>query len=330
VLTASETGVSTPVVLESAAELSAGLDGARSRGATVGFVPTMGALHAGHSSLIERARAECYVVAVSVFVNPSQFNDPADLESYPRDPQRDIQVAISAGADFVFMPNVLEMYPAGSETVLEVPSLSRILEGASRPGHFSSVATVVSKLFAIAGRCTAYFGEKDFQQLQVIKRMATDLKFPVEVAGCATVREEDGLAMSSRNTRLSPDERYAAAVLYHALLQGKERVEAGERDPVKVEAAMANVVSTEPLAQLEYAVAVEPVSLNSPTTLTGEVRLLVAARFGNVRLIDNIGVMADLGNEQVHDSGTNDADLGNFLESSHPQFNNNTRERHQS
>lgn len=278
------------VVVERAADLAAALNEVRSRGATVGFVPTMGALHAGHTSLIARARSECYAVAVSVFVNPTQFNDPADLAAYPRDFERDVEIASRAGADFVYLPSVEEVYPPGDATVVSVPRLSGILEGAARPGHFDGVATVVAKLLATVGPCTAYFGEKDYQQLLVVKALARDLRLPAAIVGCPTVREEDGLALSSRNARLSPDARYAAACLYHALQEGRSLIEAGERDPQKVESAMRDVVATEPLASLDYAVAVGAHDLLAQERLEGEVRLMLAATFEGVRLIDNLGV----------------------------------------
>ncbi|HEX8770951.1 MAG TPA: pantoate--beta-alanine ligase, partial [Acidimicrobiales bacterium] len=190
------------------------LDAARAAGRSVGFVPTMGALHDGHLSLIRRAAAECDVTAVSIFVNPLQFTSPDDLANYPRDVDGDVRAARGAGAEIVFAPTVDDIYAGGRPaTVVHVGGLSDVLEGASRPGHFDGVATVVGKLFNLAGPCRAYFGEKDWQQLGVVRRLAADLSFPVEVVGCPTVREADGLACSSRNVRLSPEERAAALVL---------------------------------------------------------------------------------------------------------------------
>ncbi len=278
--------------MTSASEFSAALDTERALGRTVGLVPTMGALHAGHRSLIERAAAECDVVAVTVFVNPLQFDDAADLAAYPRDLDTDVAVARAAGASMVFAPPVQEMYGAHPERVastVHVDGVSEGLEGASRPGHFDGVATVVAKLFALSGRCRAYFGEKDFQQLAVVRRMVADLSIPVTVVGCATVREVDGLALSSRNTRLSTDERRAALALHRALRAGRACVERGERDPARVSAAMTAVLVAQPLVTPDYAVVVDPLTLRSPAELAGEVRLLVAARVGNVRLIDNDG-----------------------------------------
>ncbi len=277
-------------VVTGAQEFSALLDTERALGRSVGLVPTMGALHAGHRSLIERAAAECDVVAVTVFVNPLQFDDAADLAAYPRDLDTDVALARSAGASMVFAPPVEEMYgahPARIVSTVHVGGVSEGLEGASRPGHFDGVSTVVAKLFALSGRCRAYFGEKDFQQLAVVRRMVGDLSIPVTIVGCATVREVDGLALSSRNTRLSARERTAALALHRALVAGRRCVERGVRDPVRVTAAMTAVLVAERLVTPDYAVVVDPDTLQCPTELSGEVRLLVAARVGAVRLIDN-------------------------------------------
>jgi pantoate--beta-alanine ligase len=279
-------------VVHGAQEFAEALDTERALGRSVGLVPTMGALHAGHRSLIERAAAECDVVAVTVFVNPLQFNDAADLAAYPRDLDADVAMARSAGASMVFAPPVEEMYgphPAAVASTVHVDGVSEGLEGASRPGHFDGVSTVVAKLFALSGRCRAYFGEKDFQQLAVVRQMTADLSMPVTVVGCATVREVDGLALSSRNVRLSVDERRAALALHRALVAGRACVERGERDPVRVTAAMTAVLVAEPLVTPDYAVVVDPGTLQCPSEVAGEVRLLVAARVGAVRLIDNEG-----------------------------------------
>ena len=280
------------VVFDTVGAFTAALDEARTGGAAVGLVPTMGSLHAGHASLISRARAECDVVAVTVFVNPTQFDDVADLAAYPRDPDGDVELAGSAGADMVLMPAVEEVYPEGSATVVSLPSLSGSFEGESRPGHFDGVATVVAKLFAMTGRCRAYFGEKDYQQLALVRTMARDLCLPVEVIGCPTVRDADGLALSSRNARLSAEQRKAAPVLYRALLAGRRAIECGSRDRSAVESIMRGVIGQEPLARLDYAAAVDASDLSSPDELGGAVRLLVAARVGAVRLIDNLGTFA--------------------------------------
>jgi pantoate--beta-alanine ligase len=273
------------------ADARARLESARAKGSTVGLVPTMGSLHEGHLSLVRAARAACDVVAMSIFVNPLQFGAGEDLESYPRDLDRDSTLATDAGVDLVFAPSVEEMYPEPPLTSVVVPDLAATMEGASRPSHFAGVATVVAKLFGIAGPCRAYFGEKDFQQLAIIRRMAADLSFPVEVIGCPIVREPDGLARSSRNVYLEPDERAAAPVLFQALLAGRDAVVAGERDPARVVAKVAGVIEAEPLAKLDYAEVADPATLRRPDRLHGEARLLVAARFGRPRLLDNLGVL---------------------------------------
>ena len=224
----------------------------------------MGALHDGHISLVARARRECDVVAVSIFVNPLQFGDPEDIARYPRTLERDLLVCAEAGADVVFVPTVPEMYPtwpAPPSTTVSVRGVSEHWEGASRPGHFDGVATVVSKLFSVAGPCRAYFGLKDFQQLAVVRQMVLDLALPVEVVGCPIVREADGLALSSRNVRLGSAEREAATVLSRALAAGRAAVDAGERSGAAVGRAMRAVVATEPLVGLDYAVAVDAVTL---------------------------------------------------------------------
>lgn len=268
----------------------AATDAARAGGATVGFVPTMGYLHEGHVSLMAAARAECDLVAVSIFVNPLQFGAGEDLDAYPRDLARDLTQAEAAGVDVVFAPSVEEMYPRPIVTTVVVDDLTTRFEGASRPDHFAGVATVVAKLFSIMGPGRTYFGEKDWQQVCVVRRMAADLSFPVEVIACPTLREPDGLARSSRNVYLSVEERAAAPVLHRALRHGAALVEAGERDPGAVEAAMAEVVAAEPSVLLDYVAAVEADTLASPARLEGHVRLLVAARVGTPRLLDNVGV----------------------------------------
>jgi len=280
-------------VVATVAGLTRYLTDARARGASVGLVPTMGALHAGHLSLIARAVAECDVVAVSVFVNPLQFGDADDLAHYPRALDADLDQAAAAGATVAFAPPVEEMYPDGPgsvATIVSVRDLGDRWEGAARPGHFDGVATVVTKLFAMAGPCRAYFGEKDFQQLAIVSRLARDLSFPVEVVGCPTIREPDGLARSSRNARLSPSERAAAAVLPRALRAGFDAMAEGEYRPAMVESRMVQVVEREPLARLDYAALVRAADLTPVPSLLdgGPFRLLVAARVGPVRLIDNL------------------------------------------
>jgi pantoate--beta-alanine ligase len=276
-----------PELLTTIAETRAILDAKRADGATVGFVPTMGYLHDGHGSLMRAAEPNDVVVA-SIFVNPLQFAADEDLGDYPRDLDRDRELAEANGVDLLFVPTVDEMYPNGAVlTTVSVAEVSTAWEGASRPSHFAGVATVVSKLFNIIGPCRAYFGEKDYQQLAVIRRMAADLSIPVEVVGCPIIREPDGLAMSSRNIYLSPEDRAAATVLRRALDAGQAAAAAGETDPSKVSDAMTAVVSTEPRARLDYAVAVDPATLEVPERLGAEARLLIAADLGQTRLIDN-------------------------------------------
>ena len=285
-------------VIETAVGCRALLDSARATGRTVGLVPTMGALHDGHISLIARAHKECDVVAVSIFVNPLQFGDPEDIAKYPRTLERDLTECAEAGAHVVFAPTIPEMYPSWPDppaTAVTVGGVSDKWEGASRPGHFDGVATVVAKLFAIAGPCRAYFGLKDFQQLAVVRRMASDLCIPVDIVGCPTVREPDGLARSSRNVRLSETERVAAQTLSRALAAGRAAIATGERDGAAVHTAMRAVVDHEPLVDLDYAVAVDVATLDEVTTIVdpAAVRLLIAATVGPVRLIDNSAATID-------------------------------------
>ncbi len=279
-------------VVHTISELRRDHDQARADGQRVGLVPTMGFLHAGHRSLMEAARAHNDLVTVTIFVNPLQFGPNEDLDAYPRDLAGDLALATDAGVDVVFAPTVTEMYPAASvATSVRVSGLADQLEGASRPGHFDGVATVVAKLFSIAGACRAYFGEKDYQQLQIVTRMAADLSIPVEVVPCPTVREPSGLALSSRNSYLSEEQRRAAAVLKLALDTAAAVVAAGgERDPARVEALMAEVLGREPLARLDYARVVHAATLEAVNPLAGPLRLLIAARLGPARLIDNVGV----------------------------------------
>lgn len=272
------------------AELRGVLADHRAAGRTVGFVPTMGYLHDGHASLMRAARADTDVVVASVFVNPLQFGAGEDLDDYPRDLARDAEVAAGAGVDLLFTPEVGEMYPRPVLTTVAVARVSEGLEGAARPTHFAGVATVVAKLFAIVGPCRAYFGAKDFQQVAVVRRMAHDLSFPVDVVACPTQREPDGLAMSSRNVYLTSGERAAAPVLYTALRAGAAAIGAGERDPAAVRELVAGIIEAEPLAELDYAEVVDADSFTVPDPLAGTLRLLAAVRFGRARLIDNVGV----------------------------------------
>jgi pantoate--beta-alanine ligase len=278
-------------LVTSIAEARQRLDEAREEGGTVGLVPTMGSLHEGHASLMTSAVADNDFTMVTIFVNPLQFAAGEDLESYPRDLDRDLAICAAEGVDLVLAPSVDEMYPTSIETTVTVDAVARPLEGGSRPEHFAGVATVVAKLFSIAGSCRAYFGAKDWQQVAVVRKMAHDLSMPVEVVSCPIVREHDGLAMSSRNVYLSHDERAQAPALRRALDAGLAAIAGGERDPTAVEAAMAAVIADAPLATLDYVAAVQADTLMGDTSLHDEVRLLLAAHFGGTRLIDNDGYM---------------------------------------
>jgi len=279
--------------VETIADLRAALARARAAGRTVGLVPTMGYLHEGHLSLAATAAARCDEVVVTVFVNPLQFAAGEDLDTYPRDPAGDAAKAASAGATLLFAPSEAEMYPQGRDAVatsVAVPSLASVMEGASRPEHFAGVCTVVAKIFNIVGPCTAFFGEKDYQQLRIVGQMAADLSFDVDVVGCPIVREPDGLAMSSRNVRLDPSRRAAAVVLHRALCRGAALADAGERDAGVVRGAMAAVVAAEPLADLDYVEVADPATLRPLGAITGPARLFGVVRLGPVRLIDNLAV----------------------------------------
>jgi pantoate--beta-alanine ligase len=265
-------------------------DDARAAGRTVGLVPTMGYLHEGHRSLMRRARAETDLVVVSIFVNPTQFGPNEDLARYPRDLEGDRRACEQERVDVVFAPSVEEMYPAGAATTVHVEGVTRGLCGDHRPGHFDGVTTIVAKLFAIAGPCRAYFGRKDAQQVAVVTRMARDLDLPVDVVACPLVREADGLARSSRNAYLAPDDRRAAPVLFRGLRAAADLVIAGERDPQRVVAAVREVVATEPRVDLEYVEARDAASIAPIDRLDGNVLLALAAHLGATRLIDNVGI----------------------------------------
>jgi pantoate--beta-alanine ligase len=274
--------VSTPEELASALRL---LD------RPLGLVPTMGYLHEGHLSLARRARDECRSVAVSIFVNPTQFGPNEDLSKYPRDLERDLRLLESVEVDLVWTPTAETMYPPGFQTWVEVEKVTLPLEGAQRPGHFRGVTTVVSKLFNAVQPQKAYFGQKDAQQATVIRQMTRDLNFPVDIVVCPIVREPDGLAMSSRNVYLSPDERKAATVLHRALTAAQSAYEKGERRAEALRQAMQDVLGSEPLAQMQYVSCADYETLQElPQQVTGKALLSMAVFFGKTRLIDNVVV----------------------------------------
>lgn len=256
---------------------------------TWGLVPTMGALHKGHLSLVERARAENDRVAVSIFVNPTQFAAGGDFAKYPRPLENDLALLESCGVELVFAPQNIEIYPPDFQTYVTVEQVTGPLEGAMRPGHFRGVATVLAKLFNIVQPDRAYFGQKDAQQVAVIKQLVRDLNFPVEIVVCDTIREPDGLAMSSRNTYLSPAERRAASVLYRALSAARDAYEKGEHSGIALRQRMMDVLSQEPLARVEYVSAADPLTLNEMGAIGNSgILLSMAVRFGSTRLIDNL------------------------------------------
>lgn len=264
-------------------EAHAGLSG------TLGFVPTMGYLHAGHLELVRQARAECEYVAVSIFVNPAQFGPNEDLARYPRDVPRDLELLRAEGVDLIFLPGGDEIYPPGYSTYVEVESMNAVLEGVRRPGHFRGVATVVCKLFNIVQAQRAYFGQKDAQQTVVIRQMVRDLAIPTEIVIVPTVREADGLAMSSRNVYLDPEQRAAAPVLYRGLQQVATLYERGERDANTLRNELQATLAQEPLAQVEYVSIADLMSLQEiDGPITGGALVSLAVRFGRTRLIDNV------------------------------------------
>jgi pantoate--beta-alanine ligase len=276
--------------VRSVAEAAEAAAAARSAGLTVGLVPTMGALHAGHRSLVERARAECGWVAVSVYVNPTQFGEGEDLDRYPRTLDADRAICNAAGADLVFAPTNAEMYCPNHTTWVEVGELTTALCGLSRPGHFRGVTTVVSKLFNVFRPDRAYFGQKDLQQVVVVERMVRDLNFGVTIVRCPIVREPDGLAMSSRNKRLSPHERSAAVVLHEALDVFVAKVNEGERSVDPILEAMSEIIIAEPAAELDYLAIVNADTLEDVRELKGTVAAALAVWMGKTRLIDNVVV----------------------------------------
>ena len=275
-------------VIESVAQMKAWSRQRLARGKTLGFVPTMGFLHEGHLSLIRRARAENDLVVVSIFVNPTQFGRNEDFGAYPRDPESDSLKCAQVGTDVLFMPEGTDIYGSNYQTYVEVEKVSEPLCGASRPGHFRGVATVVLKLFNIVQPTAAYFGQKDYQQLQVIKIMVRDLDLDVEIVPCATVREEDGLAMSSRNSYLSSDERHQAVCLNQALFQAQRLFIQGEPKAAKYIAAMTNRIESEPDAKVDYISLVHPETLQELDKVNDSALAVMAVRIGRTRLIDNM------------------------------------------
>lgn len=291
-------------VVTTVAELAGHLEPVRDDGGIVGFVPTMGALHDGHASLVDASVAGVDATVVSIFVNPLQFGVGEDLDAYPRDLATDLARCAAHRATVVFAPTVGVMYPEGlpSEGTYANPGPGRVqpgavalpLEGRERPTHFAGVAEVVARLLRAVGPCRAFFGEKDFQQLQVVRHLVSESGLPVEVVGCPTVRESDGLARSSRNAYLNVEERAAAPVLYRALQAAADAVAEPDWDRVAVESAMAATIGAEPAGSLDYAVVVDPITLRPPAAPApgDELRLLVACRFGKARLIDNVEAVA--------------------------------------
>lgn len=262
---------------------------ARRESKRIALVPTMGALHEGHLSLVRAAQQRADVVVVSIFVNPTQFGPGEDFEAYPRDLDRDLALLAAEGVDAAFTPTTEAMYASGAQVTVDPGPLGDVWEGASRPGHFRGVCTVVAKLLSLVGPDLAFFGEKDYQQLVIVRRMVADLDFPVKIVGCPIVRDADGLALSSRNAYLSPEERRAATVLYRALREAETLVCGGEADTGFVERAMRDTVEAEPLAALDYAALVDPQTLEPAAAAPGA-RAIVAARVGTTRLIDNMAM----------------------------------------
>jgi len=275
-------------VVRSLKEMQSISETLRKTGKTIGFVPTMGYLHDGHMSLVERARKENDIVVMSIFVNPVQFAPGEDFDRYPRDIERDKKIAQEGGVDYLFVPEVSEMYPEGYSTYVEVEGITEVLCGAKRPGHFRGVATVVTKLFNIVKPHRAYFGKKDFQQLKVIERLVKDLNFDVEVIGCPIVREKDGLAMSSRNVYLSPKERESATSLYRALKLAKELIEKGERNPETIKSKMEEFILSHPhVKAIDYIEIVDSWTLKPVDEIKEGTLIALAVFVGNARLIDN-------------------------------------------
>ncbi len=278
-------------IITTISEMQSLAESQRRQGKTIGLVPTMGFLHEGHLSLMRRARQECDTVVASIFVNPTQFGPQEDFDRYPRDDEGDRAKCGSAGVDILFMPKASEMYPEKPSVFVDVEGISDILEGAARPGHFRGVATVVSKLFHIVKPHTAYFGQKDYQQCAVIRRMAKCLNMDVKIAVLPTVREQDGLAMSSRNSYLSTEERRAAAAIYRALSSAGQLVKAGVKEPEKLKNKMQAVLQEERGISIDYIEIADCESLAPLAVVQENMVVLVAVRLGRTRLIDNLPVL---------------------------------------
>lgn len=260
-------------------------------GVTIGLVPTMGALHAGHRALIRAARLSCDAVVVSLFVNPAQFGPKEDFTRYPRQPGADAILCRKEGVDVLFAPPVSQIYPDGFQTAVAVPSLAHRWEGARRPGHFAGVATVVTKLLTLVRPAAAFFGQKDFQQAALIRRLVEDLNLGARVIVYPTVREADGLALSSRNVYLTPAQRRAAPVLFQALKAGRAAIRTGDRSGARIQRVMRKVVAAEPMARLDYLAVCDPDTLEPLTRVRDRAVLLGAIRIGTIRLLDNLLVM---------------------------------------
>lgn len=275
------------IVVHTIQEVRTFIKAQRAEGKSIGFVPTMGYLHEGHLSLMKRAKEENDVVVASIFVNPMQFGPNEDLDSYPRDLDRDAKLCEEVGVSLIFHPEPEEMYAKDFTSFVDMNGVTKELCGKSRPVHFRGVCTVVNKLFNIVTPDRAYFGQKDAQQLAVIRRMVRDLNMDIQIVGCPIVREEDGLAKSSRNTYLSEEERKAALILSKAIRLGRSMAEEGEKDAAKIEGVMREVIETEPLAKIDYVSIVDAVSVEPIRTLRGEVLGAIAVYIGKTRLIDN-------------------------------------------
>ena len=278
------------ITVETIREVREITDSWAKQGLTIGFVPTMGYLHAGHGSLIERARRENDKVVVSIFVNPIQFGPNEDFERYPRDRERDREITEKAGADLVFAPSVEEMFPSPNKAFVDISELGEYLCGAKRPGHFRGVCTIVAKFFNIIRPDRAYFGEKDLQQLVIIERMVRDLSFDIEIVACPTVRDSDGLALSSRNSYLSAEERRAARVVPESLNLARKALINGEKDPTVIKEIIAEKIATEPLAKVDYIEVVDAGLLKPISRIDGPVVVAIAVFIGSTRLIDHLAV----------------------------------------